>query len=132
MVSFLCLQTEFFCLQTFDSEQPLKGIASVRAYGTQIIMRDLFNSLVDANHPSYILFVHMSPWIGIRLDFATCMCVTLASLHIIILRHSITPGLADIAQALLTQRDQQLSRLWSVETINAYANQCLCQSNYRS
>ncbi|KAI5066080.1 hypothetical protein GOP47_0018704 [Adiantum capillus-veneris] len=113
--------------------QTLQGITSVRAYGTQTIMHNIFNSLIDENHRSYILFVHMSRWIGIRLDFATCMCVTLASLLIVVLRHSITAGLAGVVivqsmqvtgfiQFAVRQAAEVENYLTSVERINAYAN----------
>ncbi|MCO5605568.1 hypothetical protein L7F22_059751 [Adiantum nelumboides] len=113
--------------------QTLQGITSVRAYGTQTMMHDIFNSLIDANHRSYILFIHMAHWIGIRLDFATSFCITLASLLVVVLRHSITPGLAGailvqsmqvtgFIQYAIRQAAEVENYLTSVERINAYAN----------
>ncbi|MCO5581607.1 hypothetical protein L7F22_035495 [Adiantum nelumboides] len=113
--------------------QTLQGITSVRAYGTQTLTHDIFSSLIDANHRSYILFVHMSHWIGIRLDFATSLCITLASLLVVVLRHSITPGLAGVVivqsmqvtgfiQYAIRQAAEVENYLTSVERINAYAN----------
>ncbi|MCO5614705.1 hypothetical protein L7F22_068989 [Adiantum nelumboides] len=113
--------------------QTLQGIISVRAYGTQTKMHKIFTSLIDANHRSYIMFVHVSRWMGIRLDFATCLCVTLASLLVVLLRHSITPGLAGVVivqgmqvtgyiQLAVRQAAEVENYLTSVERINAYTN----------
>ncbi|MCO5606131.1 hypothetical protein L7F22_060318 [Adiantum nelumboides] len=113
--------------------ETLQGIDSVRAYGTQTIMHDIFSSLIDANHRPYILFLHMSRWIGIRLDFVTSLCVALASLLVVVLRRSITPGLAGVVivqsmqvtglmQYAIRQAAEVENYLTSVERINAYAN----------
>lgn len=74
----------------------LQGIVSVRAYGAEFEMHKVFSSLIDANHQSYILSVHMARWFGVRLDFATSVCITLASALVLLLRHSLSPGLAGI------------------------------------
>jgi len=57
-------------------------------------MHDQFLGMIDANHRAFILFVHSSRWLGVRLDFAAAVCVAVASLLIVLLRHSISPGLA--------------------------------------
>lgn len=73
--------------------QTLQGIASVRAFGVEKRMHDQFIAMIDANHRAFILFVHASRWLGIRLDFAAAICVATASLLVVLLRHSISPGL---------------------------------------
>ncbi|KAH7277454.1 hypothetical protein KP509_39G052600 [Ceratopteris richardii] len=113
--------------------QTLQGISSVRAYGMQSKMHDIFLSFIDANHRSYILFVHMSRWVGVRLDFATCICVTLASLLVVIMRNSISVGLAGVVivqslqltgfiQYSVRQAAEVENYFTSVERINAYSN----------
>lgn len=57
-------------------------------------MHDQFLAMIDANHRAFILFVHSSRWLGIRLDFAAAICVSVAALLVVLLRNSISPGLA--------------------------------------
>ncbi|XP_024398184.1 uncharacterized protein [Physcomitrium patens] len=76
--------------------QTLQGIASVRAFGAQKRMHDRFLAMIDANHRAFILFVHSSRWLGVRLDLATSMAVATASLLVVLLRNSISPGLAGV------------------------------------
>lgn len=71
-----------------------QGIASVRAFGVEKRMHDQFLGMIDANHRAFILFVHSSRWLGIRLDFAAAICVSVASLLVVLLRDKISPGLA--------------------------------------
>jgi hypothetical protein len=72
----------------------LQGIVSVRAYGAQSEMHQTLRALIDANHRPYIMFLHVSRWLGVRLDFATSLCVAVASILVLALRHRISPGLA--------------------------------------
>ncbi|KAG0612580.1 hypothetical protein M758_6G039100 [Ceratodon purpureus] len=113
--------------------QTLQGIASVRAFGAEKRMHDQFIAMIDANHRAFILFVHASRWLGIRLDFAAAICVSIVSLLVVLLRHSISPGLAGVVlvQSLqLTGFFQYGVRLaadtenyfTSVERIQAYSN----------
>ena len=71
-----------------------QGVVSVRAYGAQSEMHEKFISLIDANHRPFVMFFHVARWLGIQLDFATTLCVMLASILVLVLRHSISPGLA--------------------------------------
>lgn len=57
-------------------------------------MCDQFIAMIDANHRAYVLFVHAGRWFGVRLDFAAASCVALAALLVVLLRHSLSPGLA--------------------------------------
>jgi hypothetical protein len=59
-----------------------QGIASVRAFGGEKKMHDQFLAMIDTNHRAFILFVHSSRWLGIRLDFAAAICVSVAALLI--------------------------------------------------
>lgn len=76
--------------------QTLQGIASVRAFGAEKKMHDQFLAMIDANHRAFILFVHSSRWLGIRLDFAAAICVSVAALLVVLLRNTISPGLAGV------------------------------------
>ncbi|KAG0577462.1 hypothetical protein KC19_5G158000 [Ceratodon purpureus] len=76
--------------------QTLQGIASVRAFGAEKKMHDQFLAMIDANHRAFVLFVHSSRWLGIRLDFAAAICVSVASLLVVLLRNKISPGLAGV------------------------------------
>jgi hypothetical protein len=75
-----------------------QGVVSVRAYARETEMHETFLSLIDANHRPFVMFLHLSRWLGIQLDFATILCVTLASILVLVLRHSISPGLAGTIQ----------------------------------
>ena len=72
----------------------------MRAYGAEERMHDQFIGMIDANHRAYILFVHASRWLGIRLDFAAGICVTTAALLVVLLRHTLAPGLAGTSSLL--------------------------------
>lgn len=100
--------------------QTLQGIVSVRAYGIQSEARRQFMSLIDSNHRSYILFVHVARWMGMRLDFAGIMCVTMASILVILLRHSISAGLAGVVlvQSLRVSGSIQYAVRLAAETEN--------------
>ncbi|BBN10831.1 protein MpABCC10 [Marchantia polymorpha subsp. ruderalis] len=113
--------------------QTLQGIASVRAYNMEAAMLDHFRDLMDANHRAYILFVHTSRWLGVRLDYCAAVCVTVTALLAVLLRHKISPGLLGVVliQSLqLTGFFQYGVRLvadtenifTSVERIQAYGN----------
>lgn len=76
--------------------ETLQGITSVRAYGQGERLHEQFSRLIDANHRAYILFVHLSRWFALRLDFSATICITMAALLVVLLRHSIAPGLAGV------------------------------------
>ena len=57
-------------------------------------MCDQFIAMIDANHRAYVLFVHAGRWFGVRLDFAAASCVAVAALLVVLLRHSLSSGLA--------------------------------------
>ncbi|MCO5601045.1 hypothetical protein L7F22_055162 [Adiantum nelumboides] len=76
--------------------QPLPGVTSIRAYGQEAQVHDEFSRFIDANHRAYILFVHLSQWFALRLDFAATICITMTALLVVLLRHSIAPGLAGV------------------------------------
>ncbi|KAH7427040.1 hypothetical protein KP509_10G027600 [Ceratopteris richardii] len=76
--------------------QTFQGIVSVRAFEVQSRMHDQFASLIDTNNRAYILFVHVSRWLGIRLDFCAALCVTVSAALVIFLRHSLASGLAGV------------------------------------
>jgi ABC-type multidrug transport system fused ATPase/permease subunit len=80
----------------FEFEMMYQGIASVRAYGAEKRMHNHFIHLIDANHRAFIMFVHSSRWLGVRLDFVAAICVTLTALLVVLRRHSIGPGLAGV------------------------------------
>lgn len=69
-----------------------QGVTSVRAYGVQKEMHDQFRDLLDVNNRAYIMFVHASRWLGIRLDFGAAMCLTTTALLSVLLRHQVNPG----------------------------------------
>jgi hypothetical protein len=85
----------------FEFEMMYQGIASVRAYGAEKRMHNHFIHLIDANHRAFIMFVHSSRWLGVRLDFVAAICVTLTALLVVLRRHSIGPGLAGLLFLLL-------------------------------
>jgi hypothetical protein len=85
----------------FKFEMMYQGITSVRAYGAEKRMHNHFIHLIDANHRAFIMFVHSSRWLGVRLDFVAAICVTLTSLLVVLRRHSIGPGLAGLLFLLL-------------------------------
>jgi hypothetical protein len=78
-----------------------QGITSVRAYGAEKRMHNHFIHLIDANHRAFIMFVHSSRWLGVRLDFVAAICVTVTALLVVLRRHSIGPGLAGLLFLLL-------------------------------
>jgi ABC-type multidrug transport system fused ATPase/permease subunit len=80
----------------FEFEMMYQGITSVRAYGAEKRMHNHFIHLIDANHRAFIMFVHSSRWLGVRLDFVAAICVTLTALLVVLRRHSIGPGLAGV------------------------------------
>ncbi|KAJ7566291.1 hypothetical protein O6H91_02G095800 [Diphasiastrum complanatum] len=114
-------------------EQTLDGIATIRAYGVQPTMHARFAELIDANDRAYILFVHTSRWMAVRLDFAAAICVTASAMMVILLRTNLAPGLTGV---LLVQSLHLLGTLaygarvaadtenyfTSVERIQAYAD----------
>jgi hypothetical protein len=85
----------------FEFEMMYQGITSVRAYGAEKRMHNHFIHLIDANHRAFIMFVHSSRWLGVRLDFVAAICVTLTALLVVLRRHSIGPGLAGLLFLLL-------------------------------
>ncbi|MCO5609707.1 hypothetical protein L7F22_063939 [Adiantum nelumboides] len=76
--------------------QTLQGVTSIRAYGEEAKAHDEFSRFIDANHRAYILIVHLSRWFALRLDFAATICITMTALLVVLLRHSIAPGLAGV------------------------------------
>jgi hypothetical protein len=71
-----------------------QGVASIRAFGAEKRMRDQFMAMVDANHRAYVLFVHVARWLGVRLDFVAAICVAFAAILVVVLRHTLSPGIA--------------------------------------
>eukprot|EP00850_Spirogloea_muscicola_P011143 SM000068S20575 [mRNA] locus=s68:197067:208001:- [translate_table: standard] len=111
--------------------QTLSGVASIRAYGVQDRFLELFVALIDANHRAYILFVHASRWLGIRLDFCAAVCVTVTAVCVLLLRDSLAAGLAGVVlvQSLqltglfqygVRQMAETENYFTSVERIHAY------------
>lgn len=98
-----------------DEYGPWQGIASVRAYNMEAAMLDHFRDLMDANHRAYILFVHTSRWLGVRLDYCAAVCVTVTALLAVLLRHKISPGLLG-THCLPNQCNEMLFRFpWKEE-----------------
>lgn len=52
--------------------------------------------MIDVNHRCYILFVHGSRWLGVRLDLLAALCVTVAAACVLILRNHIAAGIAGV------------------------------------
>lgn len=78
----------------------------MRAYGVEREMHDHFRDLLDANNRAYILFVHTSRWLGVRLDFAAALCLTTSALLSVLLRHKISPGyIGNLAQPVSSLRE---------------------------
>lgn len=76
--------------------ETLQGITSVRAYNAEATVRDKLARLIDENHRAYILFLHVSRWLGFRLDLVAAFCVTMTALFIITFRDNMVPGLAGV------------------------------------
>ncbi|KAL2644293.1 hypothetical protein R1flu_011880 [Riccia fluitans] len=76
--------------------QTLQGLTSVRAYGIEAAMHDHFRDLIDANHRAMISFLHLSRWLGTRLDFTAAICVATTALLAVLLRNVISPGLVGV------------------------------------
>lgn len=89
-----CCRFPQYYLNWYDTFGVDQGISSVRAFGTEKRMCDQFMAMIDANHRAYVLFVHAARWFGVRLDFAAASCVALAALLVVLLRHSLSSGLA--------------------------------------
>lgn len=69
-----------------------QGLTSVRAYGVEKVMHDHFVELIDANNRAWILFVHTSRWLCIRLEFLATCSLTTATFLSILLRDKLNPG----------------------------------------
>ncbi|KAL3697480.1 hypothetical protein R1sor_011556 [Riccia sorocarpa] len=76
--------------------QTLQGVTSVRAYGIETATHDHFRDLLDANHRAMIAFLHLSRWLGTRLDFTAAICVATTALLAVLLRNTISPGLVGV------------------------------------
>ncbi|GAQ87187.1 ATP-binding cassette transporter subfamily C [Klebsormidium nitens] len=109
----------------------LQGVDSVRAYCAQERFKALFEALIDVNHRCYILFVHGSRWLGVRLDLLAALCVTVAAACVLILRNHIAAGIAGVVlvQSLqltglfqygVRQAAETENFFTSVERISAY------------
>jgi hypothetical protein len=72
------------------------GVDSVRAYKAEERFKALFEALIDVNHRCYILFVHGSRWLGVRLDLLAALCVTVAATCVLVLRNHLAPGIAGV------------------------------------
>ena len=90
-----CFQgIEMSGLMTSGALNLWQGVTSVRAFGAEKRMRDQFMAMVDANHRPYVLFVHIARWLGVRLDFVAAICVAFTAILVVILRHTLSPGIA--------------------------------------
>lgn len=81
-------------LMTSGAVNVWQGVTSIRAFGAEKRMRDQFMAMLDANHRAYVLFVHVARWLGVRLDFVATISVAIAALLVVLLRHTLSPGLA--------------------------------------
>jgi hypothetical protein len=83
-------------LHVFQSRLSISGVDSVRAYKAEERFKALFEALIDVNHRCYILFVHGSRWLGVRLDLLAALCVTVAATCVLVLRNHLAPGIAGV------------------------------------
>lgn len=84
------------CTRFIVSNFSISGVDSVRAYKAEERFKALFEALIDVNHRCYILFVHGSRWLGVRLDLLAALCVTVAATCVLVLRNHLAPGIAGV------------------------------------
>ncbi|CAM6123349.1 unnamed protein product [Calypogeia fissa] len=113
--------------------QIFQGITSVRAYGKESEMHDRFRDYIDTKHRACILYIHACRWLGIRLDLAASISLTLTALLAVLFRHSVSPGLIGVAliqnlqltgifQYTVRSITDAHTMFTSVEWIRSYAN----------
>lgn len=77
--------------------QSFSGASTIRAYGQNKDFIQNFETLVDTNHSTTLMFQTSGRWLGVRLDLLTALVIFVIGLVIILLGESIDRGLAGVA-----------------------------------
>lgn len=75
----------------------LDGLSCIRASRLQNQFEERFLRMIDVQNRPYLLFWSGTRWLGMRLDCISASIIVACSLCIVLLRDSISPGVAGVA-----------------------------------
>ncbi|PVV05245.1 hypothetical protein BB560_000238 [Smittium megazygosporum] len=81
--------------------ETLEGLTTVRSFSSQDTFIDRFNAAQKENGIAFFAFIGAARWLAYRLDFVTCILITITSFSCVLARSSVSSGMAALSMSYM-------------------------------